>query len=351
MISDTLFTGVRLLDPASGLTSTVTCWVRDGRIADFGPSLGRPDGAVVVVEDGAILCPGLVDMRAALGEPGYETRETIARLPRPPRQAELPPLAALPTHCRRSTTRHWCVCTRPRRGDRQPDHPALWRCHRGCRGEELAGLDCCAKPERSRYGWHPHRWFGPHDATGAVLCPRLCARIVQQSEDPSLAAGGAATEGELATRLACPDPGRRRSHIGRGDIRLAALTGGGAFCPCFDSRDIGADPSREGRWRRRHLRYRAAVFRPERDARSVISAPMRNCRRHCARKPIDGWRLRLPMARSTRSPPTISRAMPTTSASLRTGNSGWRRPYDTTGITLAQVHKGRASARAGNSNC
>ena len=78
MSSDTLFSGVRLLDPASGLDRHGDLLVRDGLIADFDPGLGRPDGATVVTEDGAILCPGLVDMRATLGEPGYEYRETIA---------------------------------------------------------------------------------------------------------------------------------------------------------------------------------------------------------------------------------------------------------------------------------
>jgi dihydroorotase len=52
--------------------------VRDGKIEDAGGKLGRPDGATVVNGEGAILCPGLVDMRAEVGEPGDEYRETIA---------------------------------------------------------------------------------------------------------------------------------------------------------------------------------------------------------------------------------------------------------------------------------
>ena len=48
MSSDTLFSGVRLLDPASGLDRHGDLLVRDGLIADFGPGLGRPDGATVV---------------------------------------------------------------------------------------------------------------------------------------------------------------------------------------------------------------------------------------------------------------------------------------------------------------
>src|SRR5271154_2814405 len=76
MRSDTLFTGIRMV--ADGVDLLGDLLLRDGVIADFGPSLGRPDGAHVVHEDGAVLCPGLVDIRVNLGEPGFEYRETIA---------------------------------------------------------------------------------------------------------------------------------------------------------------------------------------------------------------------------------------------------------------------------------
>ena len=53
------------------------------------------------------------------------------------------------------------------------------------------------------------------------------ARIVQHPEDPSLADGGAATEGELATRLGLPGiPAAAEAILVARDIRLAALTGG-----------------------------------------------------------------------------------------------------------------------------
>ncbi len=95
----------------------------------------------MVAEDGAILCPGLVDMRAALGEPGYEYRETIASAAEAAAAGGITTLAALP--------------------DTLPaiDDPALVRLLRargeetgsltilpygavtaGCRGEELAEL-------------------------------------------------------------------------------------------------------------------------------------------------------------------------------------------------------------------
>jgi dihydroorotase len=229
MSSDTLFSGVRLLDPASGLDRHGDLLVRDGLIADFGPGLGRPDGAVMVVEDGAILCPGLVDMRAALGEPGYEYRETIASAAEAAAAGGITTLAALP--------------------DTLPaiDDPALVRLLRargeetgsltilpygavttGCRGEELAELGLLAEAGAVAFT----------DGSRAIASSRLMrvalsyargfgGRIVQHPEDPSLADGGAATEGELATRLGLPGiPVAAEPILIARDIRLAALTGG-----------------------------------------------------------------------------------------------------------------------------
>jgi dihydroorotase len=229
MSSDTLFAGVRLLDPVSGLDQHGDLLVRDGRIADFGPGLGRPDGAAVVVEDGAILCPGLVDMRAALGEPGYEYRETIASAAAAAAAGGITTLAALP--------------------DTLPaiDDPALVRLLRargeetgsltilpygavtaGCRGEELAELGLLAEAGAVAFT----------DGGRAIRSTRLmrlalsyargfAACIVQHPEDPSLAEGGSATEGELASRLGLPGiPAAAEAILVARDIQLAALTGG-----------------------------------------------------------------------------------------------------------------------------
>ena len=51
--------------------------------------------------------------------------------------------------------------------------------------------------------------------------------IVQHPEDPALAAGGAATEGEQATRMGLPGiPAAAEAILVARDIRLAQLTGG-----------------------------------------------------------------------------------------------------------------------------
>jgi dihydroorotase len=77
-MADTLITNARLLDPASGLDAPGALLIRDGLIADCGAGLNAPEGAIVVDAAGACLAPGLIDLRANLGEPGAEHRETIA---------------------------------------------------------------------------------------------------------------------------------------------------------------------------------------------------------------------------------------------------------------------------------
>ncbi|MDT8266742.1 dihydroorotase, partial [Roseomonas sp. DSM 102946] len=66
-MTDTIFTNVRLLDPAGGLDVAGGLLVRDGTIAEVlqGGPAGIPEGATVVDGGGACLAPGLIDLRAA----------------------------------------------------------------------------------------------------------------------------------------------------------------------------------------------------------------------------------------------------------------------------------------------
>jgi dihydroorotase len=203
--------------------------VQNGKIADFGASLGNPDGIHILEAEGAVLCPGLVDMRASLGEPGYEYRETIASAAQAAAAGGITSIAVLP--------------------DSRPaiDDPALVRlitsrgeetgavtlipyaaATRGCLGEELAeyGLLKAAGAVAFTDG---------RKAIGASRMMRRAlsyasgfgARIVQHPEDPELAAGGAATEGARATIMGLPGiPAAAEAILIARDIRLAALTGG-----------------------------------------------------------------------------------------------------------------------------
>ena len=228
-MTDTLIFNARLIDPASGLDQLGGLLVRDGRIADLGPAVGRPDGAALVDAGGAILCPGLVDMRAELGEPGGEFRETIASAAVAAAAGGSTKLAALP--------------------DTEPaiDDPSLVRLLRA-RGEETGALTVLpyAAVTKGRRGEEMAelgllREAGAvafTDGSRAVASARVMrlalayaaqwgARIVQHPEEPSLAGSGCATQGELATRLGLPAiPAAAEAIMVWRDIRLARMTGG-----------------------------------------------------------------------------------------------------------------------------
>lgn len=73
-MSTLLIRGGRVIDPANGVDAVRDLWLKDGRIA--ADSGGSPDE--VLDAAGLIVCPGLIDARVALGEPGSEEDETIA---------------------------------------------------------------------------------------------------------------------------------------------------------------------------------------------------------------------------------------------------------------------------------
>jgi len=203
--------------------------VRDGRIAGLGPTLGRPDGVELITAEGAILAPGLVDIRASLGEPGYEYRETFASAARAAAAGGITTIAVLP--------------------DSQPaiDDPALVRLI-AARGEELGSVTLvpygaatrgCAGAELAEYGLLKAAGAVAFtDGRRTIASSRLMrralsyasafsARIVQHPEDAELAEGGAATEGARATIMGLPGiPAAAEAICVARDLRLAELTGG-----------------------------------------------------------------------------------------------------------------------------
>src|SRR5688500_2137102 len=71
-----LFTGARVIDPASGRDETADVLVVDETIEGVGSDLDAK-GADRVDAAGLVLAPGLVDLHAHLREPGREDAETI----------------------------------------------------------------------------------------------------------------------------------------------------------------------------------------------------------------------------------------------------------------------------------
>jgi dihydroorotase len=226
-MNEVLFRAVLLATP-DGLTPG-DLLVRDGLIADLGQNIGRPDGVQLVEAEAAILAPGLVDMRASLGEPGYEYRETFESAARAAAAGGITTIAVLP--------------------DTLPaiDDPALVR-FVAARGEELGSVTLlpyaaatrgCAGAELAEYGLLKAAGAVAFtDGRKTIASSRLMrralsyasafgARIVQHPEDAELAEGGAATEGARATIMGLPGiPAAAEAICVARDLRLAELTGG-----------------------------------------------------------------------------------------------------------------------------
>ena len=222
-----LITNARLLDPATGLDAPGAILIENGRIVTL---TGAPaEGAENFDAGGACLAPGLVDMRASIGEPGAEHRETIASAAQAAASGGITTLAVLP--------------------DTDPplDDPALveFVIRRGEATGSLtllpyaAATKHCAGKDLSEYGLlREVGAAGFTDGTRAIGSARMMrlalsyarafgAMVVQHPEEPTLAGHGAATEGELATRLGLPGiPAAAEAMMVARDIALARLTGG-----------------------------------------------------------------------------------------------------------------------------
>ncbi|WP_144186217.1 dihydroorotase [Elioraea rosea] len=221
------FTGARLIDPAAGLDRTGTLIVRDGAIEGIADD--APDGAEVVDCGGAVLAPGLVDMRVGLREPGEEHKESLAGLAASAAAGGVTTLMVLP--------------------DTDPplDEPALVEfvarraasfgsvtvlpcaaATKGCAGRELAEMGLLQEAGAVAFGDGRHAIAEARTMRLALSYARAFgAMVVQHPEEPSLASRGAVTEGELATRLGLPSiPAAAEALMVARDLRLAALTGG-----------------------------------------------------------------------------------------------------------------------------
>lgn len=228
MSARTLFRNARLLDPASSLDQVGDILVEDGRITAIG-KVGPVGDAETVDCAGACLAPGLVDMRVELREPGAEHQESMETGAAAAVAGGVTTMVALPN-------------TEPVIDDmalvefvaRRSRDVGLARirtyaaANKGLKGRELTEFGLLAAA-----GALAFTDAGSAIADAVVMRRALSyARtfdllVMQHPEEPSLAAGGAMTEGEVATRLglAAITPAAEVIMVER-DLRLVELTGG-----------------------------------------------------------------------------------------------------------------------------
>ena len=71
-----LLKGGRVVDPSQGIDDTLDVLLGEAGVEELGARLAAR-GATVVDVAGLVVCPGFIDLRTHLGEPGHEDRETV----------------------------------------------------------------------------------------------------------------------------------------------------------------------------------------------------------------------------------------------------------------------------------
>ncbi len=225
------YVNARLIDPASGTDIKGALVTEGGTIRDFGPRLfgdGIPIGVNVVDCGGKILCPGLVDMRVQLGEPGQEHKETIASACRAASAGGVTAMVCLPnTDPVIDDVSGVEFIARRAREVRATKVFCYAAVSQGTEGRELAEIGLLS--EMGAVGFT--------DGTKTVADAQLMRRalsysrafdtvILQHPEEPALARGGAMNEGEISMRLGLAGiPAVAEVMMIERDLRLVELTG------------------------------------------------------------------------------------------------------------------------------
>ena len=241
-----LLTNARLHDPVTGREAPGGMLVSDGVIRDFGQELraGSVADAETVDCGGALLLPGLVDLRAFIGEPGEEYRETLRSASEAAAAGGVTTVVAQPNTSP--------VIDDPAVVDfilRRARDTAIVNIRvaaaltKGCRGQEMSEIGLLKEAGAVAVT------DGGRPVTNAQVMRRALtyARVfdmpvIHHVEDPNLVGEGVMNEGEFSTRLGLPGiPSAAETIMLERDIRLVALTGGryhAAMITCRESLDV-----------------------------------------------------------------------------------------------------------------
>lgn len=227
-----VYVNARLLDPVSGL-DTMGGVLTDGEtIADFGPGYAKADGHygdVRVVDcQGACLCPGLVDMRVQLREPGEEHKGTLHSAGLEATAGGITSMVCLPNT--NPVTDDMSVVEFVARRARLLGLTKVYpygAITKGLLGQDMAEMGMLAESGAVAFT----------DGVRAVASAKVMRKalnyarnynllLVQHPEEPSLAEGGHMNAGDLATRMGLAGiPTVAETIMVARDVRLAEDTG------------------------------------------------------------------------------------------------------------------------------
>lgn len=221
----------RLIDPASERESFGGVLVVEGRIAGLGASVtaaSAPAEARVVDCAGDVVSPGLIDMRAFIGEPGAEYRETIASASAAAAAGGVTTLVARP-----DTTPPVddpavvdFILRRARDAARVRVLPSA-ALTKGLRGQEIAEIGLLAEAGAIAFSDGPFSIANAQTMRRALTYARdFGALTMHYCEDGALVGEGVMAEGLRASRLGLPGiPREAETIVLERDLRLVELTG------------------------------------------------------------------------------------------------------------------------------
>jgi dihydroorotase len=225
------FTNVRLVDPASGYDGPGSLVVADSVIGEVvrKPRIEGLSSDVEVIDgQGAMLAPGLVDLRVKTGEPGSETKETLESAARAAAAGGVTSIVVQPDTDPAVDEPSVVdfILRRARDIGLINVYPA-GAATKGLQGQRMAEIGLM------REAGAVYITDVDHPIVDSLVMRRLLsyaggfgALVAHRPADPYLSAGAAATEGEFAGRMGLPGVTAMAERIMlERDLALAELTG------------------------------------------------------------------------------------------------------------------------------
>ena len=238
MTKVTAFINARVLDPASGLDASGGVIVEDAVIAEVGAKVTAPKSAEVIDCSGQCLAPGLIDMRAFVGEPGFDHKETFASAGAAAAAGGVTTLISQPqTNPIVDEPAVAGFIARRARDTSAVNVKTMAAITKGLGGKEMTEMGLLAEAGAVAFT------DGDRGVADAQVMRRALAYaanwdflIVQYPEDPNLAGDGCMNEGELSSRLGLVGiPVAAEVVMVERDLRLAELTGARYHAACVST--------------------------------------------------------------------------------------------------------------------
>jgi dihydroorotase len=242
-----LLANARIFDPSRDLEIDGDLLIADGVIREAKRGIGAagvPEATEVIDCKGKVVAPGLVDMRAFVGEPGAEYRETIASASQAAAAGGVTTIVSQPDTSPAIDDPAIVDFVLRRARDTSIVHvQPMAALTKGLRGEEMAEIGLLKAAGAVAFT------DGAKSVTNAQVMRRVLtyardfdALVVHHTEDPDIVGEGVMNEGEFAARLGLTGvPTAAETIMLERDMRLVALTESryhAASLTCGESLDV-----------------------------------------------------------------------------------------------------------------